>query len=140
MRSRLEADFAAYLDRRGDTWKYEPGCFASSGGQWLPDFRVDGSFDTGRPLFIELKPYGLLAEWRRDGELYARINSIMRKMMVARESDPGCHLWLIFWAYGGEEMQLIVNAPTRPEWIIGGAVDSVYPSPEIQAILEPQGN
>jgi hypothetical protein len=41
MRSRLEAGFAQWLDGMGFEWEYEPECFASDGGQWLPDFRVD---------------------------------------------------------------------------------------------------
>lgn len=138
MRSRLEADFAAYLDGRGEQWKYEPDCFASTDGQWLPDFRVDDSLDSGAPLYIELKPHGLLDEWRKAGERYTRINSLMRKMMIARESQPKCHLWLIFWSYGADEMTLIINAPQRPEWLIAGPVDGIYPSPEVQAIIEPQ--
>jgi hypothetical protein len=40
MRSRLEALAAAYLDRHGFAWEYEPICFAGMGGQYLPDFRV----------------------------------------------------------------------------------------------------
>jgi hypothetical protein len=38
MRSRLEADYAAYLDDMEQSWEYEPICFASGSTQWLPDF------------------------------------------------------------------------------------------------------
>lgn len=41
MRSRLEASRAEQLDRIGRRWTYEPMCFASPAGQYLPDFRID---------------------------------------------------------------------------------------------------
>lgn len=53
MRSRLEADFAAYLDRTGQDWGYETECLASDEGQWLPDFTVDH-------ILMEIKPTALL--------------------------------------------------------------------------------
>lgn len=41
MRSRLEASFTEMLDRHiGQIWTYEPQCFASKDGQYLPDFHV----------------------------------------------------------------------------------------------------
>jgi hypothetical protein len=40
MRSRLEAGFAAWLDKYGFVWEYEPHAFASTDGQYLPDFRL----------------------------------------------------------------------------------------------------
>lgn len=58
MRSRLEASFAAWLDQREFTWRYEPRCFASSDGQYLPDFQLITL--KGRPInaeaFFEVKP------------------------------------------------------------------------------------
>jgi hypothetical protein len=54
MRSRLEADYAGFLDRVGADWSYEPTCFAGPSGQWLPDFLERGQFD----VFTELKPFG----------------------------------------------------------------------------------
>jgi hypothetical protein len=42
MRSRLEADFAGYLDRKEKIWEYEPRAYASQHGQWVPDFEVIG--------------------------------------------------------------------------------------------------
>lgn len=53
MRSRLEADFARFLDMRGLTWTYEPRPFFANGKGYLPDFQVE------RPdgyHFIEVKP------------------------------------------------------------------------------------
>lgn len=135
MRSRLEADFAAFLDRHGDQWEYEPQCFGSDSGQWLPDFSITET--TGSPVYVEVKPYGLIAEWRSEGELYARVNSLMQKMLVARESVPECHLWLAFWEYGGEVMVLLMNHYSDPSWMVSGDFITAWPSPEMQAVLEP---
>lgn len=136
MRSRLEADFAAYLDGRPEPWAYEPECFSSDSGQWLPDFRVDGS---PNPIYIELKPIGLLGEWQSDGDLYGHVNSLMRKMLIARDSEPKCHLWLIFWEYGGGEMIILANHHRDLVWIVSGAAPfvTVWPDPSVQEIIEP---
>lgn len=53
MRSRLEADFARYLDRQGIVWRYEPAIYGAPGQGYLPDFqllREDGHH------FVEVKP------------------------------------------------------------------------------------
>ncbi|MES2211328.1 MAG: hypothetical protein V4515_14290 [Chloroflexota bacterium] len=52
MRSRLEAKFAAFLDRSGLSWQYEPRAYADETGQYLPDFLIPGK----PPTFIEVKP------------------------------------------------------------------------------------
>lgn len=58
MRSRLEALFAQELDEvpgKGQTgWEYEPQCFASEAGQYLPDFRIN--YEAGPVRYIEVKP------------------------------------------------------------------------------------
>lgn len=59
MRSRMEAEFAARLDdvwrdEFGDEWSYEPMCFASATGQYLPDFMV--VTPGGQRIYIEVKP------------------------------------------------------------------------------------
>ncbi len=63
MRSRLEAGFAAWLDRQQLEWKYEPDCYADEEyGQWLPDFAVEIETDIGasiqgfRTVLIDVKP------------------------------------------------------------------------------------
>lgn len=51
MRSRLEAAFAEHLDQTGlKAWGYEGDAYASSEGQYLPDFT------TGSRGFHEIKP------------------------------------------------------------------------------------
>lgn len=71
MRSRLEARYAAVFDQAGFSWTYEPGCFASPRGQYLPDFElhdveigrafVPGWLDPFMPervrsVYVEVKP------------------------------------------------------------------------------------
>jgi hypothetical protein len=81
MRSRLEADFAAFLDNTGAEWEYEPTCFAGPGGQWLPDFRVRRD---GYNVYFEVKPDSLEIE---DDV----IDPILERMKVAWLTDPlGC--------------------------------------------------
>ena len=48
-RSRLEARWAAYLDRRGIAWEYEPARFDG----WAPDFRL---VMDGAHVYAEVKP------------------------------------------------------------------------------------
>lgn len=55
MRSRLEAEYAASVDKLWGTeydraWKYEPMCYADETGQYLPDFVV------AKVFFTEVKP------------------------------------------------------------------------------------
>lgn len=69
MRSRLEARYAAWLDSKGIQWRYEPQCFGSDEGQYLPDFRLFGVTWMGleRPLFVEVKPNTSFYDNGRDG-------------------------------------------------------------------------
>jgi hypothetical protein len=58
MRSRLEARYAAWLDENGIKWEYEPRCFASDAGQYLPDFLLHDIEILGEPreVYVEVKP------------------------------------------------------------------------------------
>ncbi len=75
MRSRLEARYAAWLDRQGFDWKYEPKAFASEEGQYLPDFQTTVRFlGRERTAYIETKPI-----WAHAPERYVkRITSIIQ--------------------------------------------------------------
>ena len=54
MRSRLEATYAARLDRAGLTWSYEPRAYGAKGRrQYLPDFEVTFR---GTTMFVEVRP------------------------------------------------------------------------------------
>ena len=48
-RSQLEARWAAYFDRRGIAWEYEPARFDG----WTPDFRL---VMDGAQVYAEVKP------------------------------------------------------------------------------------
>lgn len=52
MRSRLEAAWAEQFDAWGQAWQYEPQCYASEEGQYLPDFLL-----TPGSVFVEVKPW-----------------------------------------------------------------------------------
>ena len=77
MRSRLEAGYAMWLDTIHAQWEYEPECYATEAGQYLPDFRIDNIRDTlgpeRFPVFVEVKPAG----WGGDLDLLARRMSII---------------------------------------------------------------
>lgn len=87
MRSRLEADFAGFLDRSGAEWEYEPLCFAGPDGQWLPDFRVTYNEDR---IYFEIKPESLL-----EGD----VDAVLTQMTVAWLTEPGAILQLMVWVY-----------------------------------------
>lgn len=116
MRSRLEADYASALDRDGETWEYEPTCFAGPDGQWLPDFRIgyDG-------IYVEVKPAYLIARDTSDIlDVYDRVDKILRQMTVAWLSEPQAAIQLIFWEYGREQVEAplsIMGTPGAPSWL-----------------------
>jgi hypothetical protein len=99
MRSRLEADYAAALDRDGELWEYEPTCFAGPDCQWLPDFRIGHD-----KCYVELKPRYLI-DYDTDNvfDVYDRVDKILKRMTVAWLSEPDVPLALIFWTYGAEQ-------------------------------------
>lgn len=101
MRSRLEAGFAAWLDSEHISWEYEPECFGSDEGQYLPDFRLTGIWvdgrGTGSAVYVECKAPTL--------DFEVDVFSFMRRMEVIRASDPAAVLAiasphdLAFWSF-----------------------------------------
>ena len=85
MRSRLEARYAQWLDDFKIAWTYEPRCFASESGQYLPDFQVHDVHIQGKPqvIYIEVKPTFAIA----------RSSLAIERMTVIWDSDP--HAWLV---------------------------------------------
>jgi hypothetical protein len=81
MRSRLEASFAAHLDELGFSWEYEPICFASRKGQWLPDFKCVGVDILGerRTCYFEVKPHSA------SGEALAEVHNRAEASVAASE-------------------------------------------------------
>jgi len=66
MRSRLEAKYAAWLDSVKANWEYEPRCFATEAGQYLPDFLIRGVkfLESEVDVYVEVKP--LLSMFSQD--------------------------------------------------------------------------
>ena len=121
MRSRLEADYAAHLDATvgPGRWEYEPDCFAGPGGQWLPDFRING---TDRRTYVELKPLDVLR-----GSPVDAIDKILEQMEIARLSEPECALLLQFWEWGKASGKAeIIHTPPYSLWLYhpGGGLPS----------------
>lgn len=83
MRSRLEATYAASLDNAGIAWEYEPGAFATPGGQYLPDFRLNLTPDGLTRVYIEVKPTDEMAL------------AAAPKMEIIHGSEPGSHLVVV---------------------------------------------
>jgi hypothetical protein len=113
MRSRLEADFARWLDGRGVAWNYEPDCFADGAGQYLPDFQV---VHPGRaPIFVELKPQYHLDR----GDVLSSFEEWLARMEIIWSSQPDATLALIFWAYqDGADLRFFAQPSDRAWWIV----------------------
>jgi hypothetical protein len=86
MRSRLEATWAAEFDAMVKDpiwhlkgWEYEPNCFASEQGQYLPDFKITFDYD-GDPTYVDIK--GVL-----DDPL-----PVMERMEIILASEPDATL------------------------------------------------
>lgn len=109
MRSRLEADYAAYLGRRGHQWEYEPDCFADENGQWLPDFRVTFA-DDGHKRLIELKPAQLLIPGDRECQncVIRRVDEIIDRARIAWSTDSSLAIEIVFWTYGAATPNLSI--------------------------------
>lgn len=90
MRSRLEADFAQYLDSVEAEWSYEPTCFAGPIGQWLPDFRAESGNSV---YYVEVKPENFL---ERPNE---EIDDLLARMEVAWLSEPSVYLHMVPWKW-----------------------------------------
>lgn len=121
MRSRLEADFARYLDSddddrggwlcidEGDRWEYEPVCFASQEGQYLPDFRITGSAYGYADRYIEVKPP--VAAYDDSPDFSADpVELFLKRLEIIWESDPRAELYLVFWEYKADEPKMILTA------------------------------
>ena len=107
-------------DQIGESWEYEPTCFADEDGQWLPDFRL--SEESGL-CYVEVKPAYLLD--RQDGESMRenvdRIDVLLRQMTIAWRSEPDAWLELIFWRYGGQGAALSILGEQTRAWVTFGA-------------------
>lgn len=100
MRSRLEAGFAAWLDKMRADWSYEPKAFGGPEGQYLPDFYVPQLWLIGEaeprcaPAYIEVKPVLPYDDQPR----------LARRMATIWKSEPEAHLLVVVrdhMAFGG---------------------------------------
>lgn len=112
MRSRLEARFAAFLDRAGFAWEYEPRAFASRKGQYLPDFLVR---DVGllTKVYVEVKGAVPTAYW-----------SEMQKMHVILQSEPDANLAFLVAKEADGNTAAWANIAVRgmDHWLTGGGI------------------
>jgi hypothetical protein len=116
MRSRLEANFAAALDKWGHPWVYEPHCFADETGQYLPDFRID--IGQGQHAYVEVKPPSITEE---------ELAAAQRRMEIIWSSEPSVGLSLHVWGTGRHyvatgahrDWRLIRIPPTGPRGVDG---------------------
>lgn len=88
MRSRLEAGYAAWLDRWFFRWDYEPCAFSSpTGRQYLPDFRVHNvrilcPGPSPVTVYVEVKPLAALQDPERRRQVFD-------DLAIVREAEPG---------------------------------------------------
>lgn len=91
MRSRLEARYASWMDLVGIRWTYEPRCFASPVGQYLPDFELHEiiTLNEGAPVFVEVKPTWEMARGVRERMqvIWASEPAAVLVLEVARDTD-----------------------------------------------------
>jgi len=118
MRSRLEASFAAALDRGHYQWTYEPHCFADETGQYLPDFRLDADPRVARitglndgPTYAEVKPPSIGA---------TDLEAALSRMEIIWSSEPEVQLMLHLWGAG----QFFVTVTGLRSWI---RLDDAHP-------------
>jgi hypothetical protein len=92
MRSRLEAAWAEQFDAWQVRWEYEPRCFASEEGQYLPDF-LTHPWDPEQHLYVEVKPASFLPigpeATTKCGE------ECNRWLRILQASDPLARLWIV---------------------------------------------
>lgn len=80
MRSKLEAEFAWYLDECEFTWEYEPRIFGPVGEGYMPDFYIQ---ENGDRCYVEVKP------------TLERANAAKDRMKVIWKSDPDAILIMV---------------------------------------------
>lgn len=80
MRSKLETQFAAHLDREGFAWEYEPKIFGPVGAGYMPDFLIH---ERGDHMYIEVKPTLEKADAAKD------------RMKVIWHEDPNAVLVMV---------------------------------------------
>jgi hypothetical protein len=118
MRSRLEANFAqTFLDGlHAGEWAYEPECFGSEDGQYLPDFNLNGAY-------IEVKPDNLpVIEGHPRHPDTSVVDEILQRMEIVWASKPNAQLFLMLWNYDdGAKHMFAAQGNDRIWWWSAGA-------------------
>ena len=96
MRSKLEADFARFLDSRRVDWVYEPAIFGPIGQGYLPDFQV---LRPDEHHYFEVKP------------TLREVDEAKRRMAVIWDSYPDATLVIAC-----AEQSRFFSATARGEW------------------------
>lgn len=120
MRSRQEALWAAAFDRWGWKWDYEPECFGSVLGQYLPDFRIHESLwgalpvergPQGTSTYVEVKSPAWFTE---DGDEW---DTAHRWAEIIRASEPDAILMFCIGdaAAGLAELYVMLPESHLPE-------------------------
>jgi len=113
MRSRLEATFAANMDRWGVDWTYEPRAYGAAGmRQWLPDFELQL---TAQHVLVEVK--GSLRATEAEGGRKVSRRDLQTRMSVAWETDPTLVLVI------AEDEWTVVESNPMPGSVWAGATD-----------------
>lgn len=126
MRSRLEARYAAWLDGHNARWDYEPQCFATVSGQYLPDFRIHDIMVLGAPrtIYVEVKPtlelitatllgrMGVI--WKSDPDAFLISETPKANPFVLFPPDLHCRPMIMMWqrTNAGE----LALAPQLKQW------------------------
>lgn len=105
MRSRTEASAAAYFDSRDIKWEYEPVCYATADGQYLPDFRLFHP-DDQRPIFVEVK-----------AAIPADLSGVQKRMEIILGSEPEATLQIFVMKNGELDRLFIYDADMGAGWL-----------------------
>jgi len=114
-KSRLEADFAGWLDKQGWQWEYEPRAYAADilgeHVQYLPDFRVVD--EANRVTFAEVKPH----DWPiGEDEGRAHLYPLLARMQIIWEAEPEAELALVLRKWGAGHRVIVQAAGDTRVW------------------------
>jgi hypothetical protein len=125
MRSKLESQVAAELDRLGIPWKYEPQIYWQhnvKGSGYLPDFRLWPDRRTD-PWFLEIKPTGIYDERHTDA---TDLRNAIEKLLVIRHREPNATLVLWVADPRADDMgRLLVHVPRADGWVERPAIPTL---------------
>lgn len=114
-RSRLEARWAAFMHKIGWDYTYEP----FDGDGYIPDFLIHGN----RPLFVEVKPAVLLADYQQpqDKVSYGLAQFDYDVLIVGVNPFPD--IWRYDWyppaGWMGERLHMDQSSPDFLSWDTG---------------------